>query len=307
MLNALTIDVEDYYHVTAFESVVRHEDWDRYESRVGGNTHRLLDILDKHGTKATFFVLGWVAEREPHLIRDIAKRGHEVACHGYSHRRIHTQTPVEFQKETKLAKRVIEDATGQPVIGYRAASYSITRRSLWALDILKEEGFLYDSSIFPVKHDLYGIPDSDRFCHVLDGQGGHGMVEFPPSTLRLVGINIPVAGGGYLRFFPYGITRWAVRHLNEGVSQPTVVYLHPWEIDPEQPRIRASFVSRFRHYNNLGKTEDRLRALLQDFEFGTMLEVLKAQGFLLLEGKKQAAHLPSQLSAVSCQPSAPES
>ncbi len=288
MLNALTIDVEDYYHVTAFESVVRREDWDRYESRVVPNTHRLLDLLGEHGTKATFFVLGWVAERELGLVRTIHERGHEVASHGYSHQRIHQQSPDKFRSETRRSKAILEDIIGKPVIGYRAASYSITIQSLWALDILKEEGFLYDSSIFPVRHDLYGIPGSSRFCHVLDGQGRHGMVEFPPSTLRLAGVNIPVAGGGYLRFFPYWITHWAVRQLNEKSFQPAVVYLHPWEVDPEQPRIQAGSVSRIRHYLNLAKTEDRLRSLIQDFSFGTMAEVLEARGLLKPEAKKQA-------------------
>jgi len=280
MLNALTIDVEDYYHVTAFESVIPYRDWERLESRVERNTHRLLDLLDEYKTKATFFVLGWVAERQPKLIRAIGEHGHEVAAHGYAHQRIDTQSPDQFREETRRSKRIIEDAIGEPIIGYRAASYSITAKTIWALDILKVEGFLYDSSIFPVWHDLYGIPGYNRTCHLLNGHGGSGMVEFPLSTLRLAGINIPIAGGGYLRFFPYGFTRWAITQLNEREHQPAVVYLHPWEIDPEQPRIRAGAISQFRHYTNLNKTEDRLKALLRDFAFGTMVEVVKAQGLL---------------------------
>jgi len=283
MLNALTIDVEDYYHVSAFESVIPYRDWEQFESRVERNTHRILDLLDRYKTKATFFVLGWVAERRPGLIRAISERGHEVASHGYAHQRIDTQSPDQFREETRRSKRIIEDAIGQPIIGYRAASYSITAKTIWALEILKEEGFLYDSSIFPVWHDLYGIPDYHRFCHLLNGHGGSEMVEFPLSTLRLAGINIPIAGGGYLRFFPYVFTRWAITQLNEKENQHAVVYLHPWEIDPEQPRIRASVISRFRHYNNLRRTEDRLKALLRDFTFGTMSEVLRKQGLLTVE------------------------
>ena len=280
MLNALTIDVEDYYHVSAFESVIPYRDWERLESRVEQNTHRILDLLDRYKTKATFFVLGWVAERRPGLIRAISKRGHEVASHGYAHQRIYTQSSDQFREETRRSKRIIEDAIGQPIFGYRAASYSITVKSIWALDILRDEGFLYDSSIFPVRHDLYGIPGYNRTCHLLNGHGGSGMVEFPLSTLRLAGINIPIAGGGYLRFYPYGFTRWAITQLNEKEGQPAVVYLHPWEIDPEQPRIPAGFRSRFRHYTNLNKTEDRLKALLRDFTFGTMSEVLRNRGLL---------------------------
>ena len=280
MLNALTIDVEDYYHVSAFESVIPYRDWERFESRVEQNTHRILDLLDQYKTKATFFVLGWVAERRPGLIRAISERGHEVASHGYAHQRIDTQSPDKFREETRRSKRIIEDTIGQPIYGYRAASYSITAKSMWALDILREEGFLYDSSIFPVWHDLYGIPGYNRTCHLLSGNGGSGMVEFPLSTLSLAGVHIPIAGGGYLRFFPYGFTRWAITQLNEKEGQPAVVYLHPWEVDPEQPRIRASVISRFRHYNNLNKTEYRLKALLGDFAFGTMSEVLRKQGLL---------------------------
>lgn len=274
-LNALTIDVEDYYQVSAFESVVRYDDWPRFESRVERNTYRILDLLDKHQTKATFFVLGWVAERQPVLVRAIQERGHEVASHGYSHRRIYTQTAVQFREETKRSKSILEDAIGQPVIGYRAASYSITSKSLWALDILMEEGFRYDSSIFPVRHDLYGIPGHKRFPHIVNDHGPGGMAEFPLSTIRVAGFNIPVAGGGYLRLFPYALTHWAIRRLNEKENQPAVVYLHPWEIDPDQPRLLGSRLSRFRHYVNLPKTEIRLECLLRDFKFTNMKTLFK--------------------------------
>jgi polysaccharide deacetylase family protein (PEP-CTERM system associated) len=278
MLNALTIDVEDYYHVSGFESSIRFEDWDRYESRVERNTQRLLDLLDTYRTKATFFILGWVAERHPHLVRTIQARGHELASHGYAHRRIYTQTPEEFRQETRHAIRILEDASGQRIFGYRAASYSITRASLWALEILQEEGFTYDSSIFPIHHDRYGIPGYQRFCHAVAGHGGNQLLEFPISTLRLAGSNIPIAGGGYFRLFPYAFIHWGIAHINAREHQPALVYFHPWEIDPGQPRIQASALSRFRHYVNLEKTEQRLVHLLRDFTFGTALAVLKDRG-----------------------------
>jgi polysaccharide deacetylase family protein (PEP-CTERM system associated) len=284
MLNALTIDVEDYYHVGAFASVIRPADWGQYESRVERNVHRLLDLLDAYQTRGTFFVLGWVAERNPRMLRAVHARGHEVASHGYAHQLIYTQTPDQFREETHRSKGIIEDAIGQLVIGYRAASYSITKESLWALRVLEEEGFRYDSSIFPVHHDRYGIPGSSRFCHPVDGQGGEGLVEFPPSTVRFMGVNLPVAGGGYFRIFPYVFTRWAIKHLNHKEYQPAVVYLHPWEIDPEQPRIRADALSRFRHYCNLMRTETRLQRLLREFTFGPMCSVLEGLGFLKHSG-----------------------
>ncbi len=280
MLNALTIDVEDYYQVSAFESVVPLADWERYESRVEKNTHRILDLLDAHTTTATFFVLGWVAERHPGLIRTLGARGHEVASHGYAHRRVYTQTPAQFRTETRRSKCLLEDTLGHPIRGYRAASYSITMHSLWALEVLREEGFVYDSSIFPIRHDLYGIPSHPRFCHMIPGQSDAPLVEFPLSTLRLGGTNFPIAGGGYLRLFPYAYTRWGLRYLNRREGQPAVVYLHPWELDPEQPRLPAGTLSRFRHYTNLHRMEERFVRLLQDFSFGTMSEVLQARGLL---------------------------
>ena len=269
----MTIDVEDYYHVSAFESVIPVNAWERYESRVERNTMRLLDIFEAHNVKATFFVLGWVAERHPELVRTLAAQGHEVASHGYSHRRIYTQTPAVFREETQRSKRLLEDCIGQPVRGYRAATYSITRQSLWALDILEEVGFEYDSSIFPIRHDLYGIPDYPRFCHRLNHHPR--LVEFPLSTVKVGRMTLPIAGGGYFRLFPYALTRWGIRRLNYREQQPATVYLHPWEIDPAQPRIAAGRLSRFRHYLNLSSTETRLRHLLQDIAFAPMAEVLQ--------------------------------
>jgi polysaccharide deacetylase family protein (PEP-CTERM system associated) len=273
MRNALSIDVEEYFHVSAFESVIRFEDWDRYESRVERNTHRILDLLDEYNTKATFFVLGWVAERHPELVHLIHRRGHEVASHGYAHKRIYLQSPEQFREETHRSKKIIEDIIGQPIIGYRAASYSITVESLWALEILAEEGFRYDSSIFPIRHDLYGIPGHQRFLHKLNGNGRRAIAEIPLSTVRMAGINFPVAGGGYLRLFPYAVNHLAILHLNRNEAQPVVVYFHPWEIDPDQPRIPAPWLSRFRHYTNLSRMEDKVRSLLARLSFAPIREV----------------------------------
>jgi polysaccharide deacetylase family protein (PEP-CTERM system associated) len=277
MLNALTIDVEDYYHVTGFESIIPRADWDRYESRVERNTHRLLDLLDVYGTKATCFVLGWVAERQPHLVRTIHARGHEVASHGYAHQRVYTQSPAQFRQETQRSLKLLEDLIGVRVHGYRAASYSITSASLWALDILGEAGLTYDSSIFPIHHDRYGIPGYPRFCHVIAGYGGGQLIEFPISTARWAGANVPIAGGGYFRLFPYAMIAWGLRSINQRDRQSALIYLHPWEIDPDQPRIAAGAVARFRQYVNLQKTEAKLSRMLQEFRFGTMLEVLRHQ------------------------------
>lgn len=276
MRNALTIDIEDYYHVSAFEKVVRREDWEHYESRVEQNTERVLAMLDEMHVKATFFILGWVAEQYPHLVRRIVSAQHEVACHGYTHRRIYTLTPEEFRHEIRQAKRLIEDAGGAPVMGYRAPSYSVTAQSLWALEILLEEGFKYDSSIFPIRHDLYGIPGHERFAHRLGPQGLRSLVELPLSTVRVCGVNIPVAGGGYLRILPYAITHFGIRYLNHYERQPAIVYFHPWEIDAAQPRLQASWKSRVRHYTNLRRMEAKLRRLLASFAFAPIREVYAA-------------------------------
>lgn len=279
-VNAMSVDVEDYFHVAALSNAISRDDWDGMSARVEQNTHRLLRVFDETDTRATFFVLGWVAERYPQLVREIHARSHEVACHGYSHKLVYEQTPEEFRAETLRSKQLLEDITGVPVQGYRAASYSITLRSRWALDILVEAGFAYDSSIFPVRHDLYGMPGAQRFPHVLDTELGAKLVEFPPSTARLLGQNVPASGGGYFRLYPYALSRWLIRRVNEGESQPAVFYLHPWEVDPEQPRVQASWRSNFRHYNNLEKCECRLRRLLDDFRFGTLRDVLAQRGLL---------------------------
>jgi polysaccharide deacetylase family protein (PEP-CTERM system associated) len=359
-INLLTVDLEDYFQVHAFSSVIRYEDWDNYESRLERNTDRLLEILNNsishqpsaishlnspcampsapcslspcayrlapHGAaRATFFVLGWIAERYPSLIRRIQNQGHEIASHGYAHQLIYNQTIVEFREDIRKAKAILEDITGSEVIGYRAPSYSITNKSQWAFKVLMEEGFKYDSSLFPIHHDFYGFPNAPRFPFVISMNGSnnfefqmlnfdlqetqssvnptnssnpinpsnpsaspqhndtphsafripHSIVEFPLSTVRLFGQNIPISGGGYFRLFPYPIIRKGLKRINEQEKQPFIFYIHPWELDFEQPRIDgARWKSQFRHYVNLNKTEDRFKKLLADFRFSAISDVL---------------------------------
>jgi polysaccharide deacetylase family protein (PEP-CTERM system associated) len=274
IVNAMSVDVEDYFHVSAFDGVVSRSDWPQMPSRVVDNTRRLLDLFDAHQVRATFFVLGWVAERHPDLVRAIAARGHEVASHGYGHHLIYTQTEAAFRDDVSRAKRLLEDAVGVPVGGYRAPSFSVTAQSLWALDVLVEEGYWYDASIFPIRHDRYGIPSSPRHPYVIQ-RNGRELTEVPGSTVRVGPVNLPVAGGGYFRLLPYFWTRWGIAHLNAREQRAAIFYIHPWEIDPAQPRLPASRVSRFRHYRNLHKTEARLRALVTDFRFGTIASLLQ--------------------------------
>jgi len=278
--NALTVDVEDYFHVAALAPSVHRDSWISRESRVVGNTQKLLAIFEEFDVRGTFFVLGWVAERYPQLVRDIAAHGHEIACHGYSHRLVYEQSPQEFYQETHRAKNLLQEITGSAVLGYRAASYSIVRESLWALDILVELGFVYDSSIFPVRHDRYGIHDAERAPHRMATPTGKSIVEWPLATARILGFRLPVAGGGYFRLFPYGLSRWGLASINRRELRPFVFYLHPWEIDPAQPRVSASWLSRFRHYTNLGKCEERLRRLLAEFRFSTARDGLAQLGLL---------------------------
>lgn len=278
IVNAMSVDVEDYFHVSAFDRVVPRDAWDAFERRVERNTERLLALFDERQVGATFFVLGWVAERHRPLVRRIAAAGHEVACHGYGHRLIYDQTPVEFAEDVRRAKWMLEDLVGLPVRGYRAPSYSITARSLWALDILVEAGFEYDASVFPVHHDRYGMPGAPREIHRLERPGG-SLIEVPPSTVRLLGVNLPVAGGGYFRILPYWWTRWGIGRVNGRERRPVIFYLHPWEIDPDQPRLRADALGRFRHYRNLHQTERRLRRLCTEFSFAPIQQVLETHGF----------------------------
>lgn len=277
MINALTIDVEDYFHVTAFERQIKPAEWGGYPLRVEGNTLRILDMLDEFALKATFFVLGWVAERLPALIKEIRRRGHEIACHGYGHQLVYRLSPQEFRQDISRAKSLLEDICGERIHGYRAPSYSITTRSLWALDILVEEGFTYDSSIFPITHDIYGIPGGKRFPHEISTHAGK-IQEFPISTFPLkVGCwksQLPICGGGYLRLFPAALVARAIQAINITEKQPVIVYFHPWEIDPAQPRIRAGVKSCFRHYLNLERMELKVRHLLDNFRFSSAQDVL---------------------------------
>jgi polysaccharide deacetylase family protein (PEP-CTERM system associated) len=274
-LNALTFDVEEYFQVEAFSALVDRGAWSHLPSRVVACTERILDLLDAHGTSATFFVLGWVAERQPGLVRAIRARGHELACHGYGHRPIGALAPDEFRADVRRAKRTLEDAAGTAVIGYRAPTFSVVRETLWALDVLVDEGFQYDSSIFPIHHDRYGVPDAPRAPHRIALPGGGEIVEFPVSTLRVAGQNLPFSGGGYFRLAPYSLIRAALRRTNEHDRIPAMVYLHPWEIDPGQPRFAAPALTRFRHYVNLGRTAAKLDRLLGDFAFAPAARVLR--------------------------------
>ena len=339
--NILSIDLEDYFMVSAFEDVVRRENWERYESRIEHNTYHLLEILDNiqppcenntpstddsepsihRSLKATFFCLGWAAERFPNLIKAIHYQGHEIASHGYNHRMLTSMSRKEFREDIRKSKAILEDLIGERIIGYRAPSYSITQRTIWALEILAEEGFLYDSSIFPIHHDRYGIPNAPR--HPFYIEFGHAdvlsqlkipkylnkiirsddqiraknlnsnrhdpapcplppassdfIIEFPLTTIRLFGLNIPFAGGGYFRLFPLWFTLWAVRRVSRNDNGPLIFYMHPWEIDPGQPKIYGiSFISRFRHYSNIKKTEARLKKILRVTPFSTFCTNIKA-------------------------------
>ena len=279
-LNAFTVDVEDYFHVAALSSAIPRDTWATRELRVEANTDRLLGILEERRIRATFFVLGWVAERTPTLVRRIAAAGHEVACHGYSHKLVYTQTPAEFREETVRAKSCLEDTLGHSVLGYRAASFSVTRQSLWALDVLIDLGFRYDSSIFPIHHDLYGIPGATPEPHRVTAPSGRTIAEFPMSAASFFGLHVPVSGGGYFRILPYWLTRAGLKQINEKSKRPFAFYLHPWELDPGQPRIKVGAFSRFRHYTNLSRCEARLRRVLGEFAFGSMEEALQQRGLL---------------------------
>ncbi|HWQ37240.1 MAG TPA: XrtA system polysaccharide deacetylase [Burkholderiales bacterium] len=276
----MTVDVEDYFHVSALAPSIDRNTWSSRQSRVVGNTRRLLALFEEFGVRGTFFVLGWVGERFPQLVKEIAARGHEIACHGFSHRLVYEQSPKEFREETVRSKKLLEDISGSEVLGYRAASYSIVEESLWALDILAELGFVYDSSIFPVRHDRYGIPDAERRPHRMTTPNGSAILEWPLATASIFGLRLPVAGGGYFRLFPYWLSRWGLESINGREARPFIFYLHPWEIDPGQPRVPASWLSRFRHYTNLHKCEERLRRLLGEFEFAPAREGLAQLGLL---------------------------
>lgn len=274
-LNAFTVDVEDYFHVAALAPAISRDSWPQREYRVERNTECLLEVLAERGVHGTFFVLGWVAERSPGLVRAIAAAGHEVACHGYSHELIYRQSRAQFREETARAQGLLQDAIGQAVLGYRAASFSVVRDTLWALDEMIDLGFRYDSSIFAIRHDRYGIPDASPVPGRVTAPSGRSILEFPMAPANFFGLKIPVTGGGYFRIFPYRLTLAGLRRIN-AAGRPFAFYLHPWEIDPEQPRITVGTLSRFRHYTNLARCRERLRRLLGEFEFGPMGQVLQS-------------------------------
>lgn len=296
MLNALSVDVEDYFHASSLSRYFPRDTWDSLEHRVGDNTSQLLDLLDETQTSGTFFVLGWVAERYPEIVRNIDRRGHEVACHGYSHRLIYDQSIAEFESETRLAKDILEQIIGKPVIGYRGASFSVTEKSRWALETIASLGFIYDSSIYPVRHDRYGIRSESILPRVHDLKAGK-LVEVPPGVLEVGKFRLPIGGGGYFRLFPYSLTRTAVKRANKN-STPFVFYIHPWEIDEGQPRAVAKWHTKFRHYTNISKVGGRLSQLLSEFQFAPVCEVLRS-GQYMTSGSFSAGFIPT----VCCQDS----
>jgi len=262
----MTIDVEDYFHVSAFASHIAREDWDRLPCRVERNVDSILATLEEHGAHATYFMLGWVAERYPGLVRRIVRQGHELASHGYAHRRATEQSRQEFRQDITRAKALLEDIGGVMVQGYRAPSFSIGQGNLWALECLSETGYRYSSSIYPIRHDHYGMPGAPRFAFY--PESGRGLLELPVTTVRLFNRNLPAGGGGYFRLLPYGISRWCLKRVNTVDRQPCIFYFHPWEIDPGQPRQRGiGLKTRFRHYVNLSAMERRVRALFRDFQW----------------------------------------
>ncbi len=291
VVNALTVDVEDYFHVSVFDGVVPRSRWDTLESRVCANTERVLRILDEAGVRGTFFVLGCVASKFPPLVARIAACGHEIASHGYAHRLVYDQTPSAFRDDVVRAKTVLEDAAGTEVCGYRAPSYSITPKSLWALDVLIQAGYRYDASVFPIHHDRYGIPVSGRRAYRVERSRGT-ILEIPGAVTRWCGVNLPVGGGGYFRILPYAWTRWGLKRINEVEARGAVFYLHPWELDPGQPRLHAGPLSRFRHYRNLHLTEARLRRLLDEFAFAPVRSMVFEQESAACTADGMAVALP---------------
>ena len=274
-LNAMSFDVEDYFQVQAFADVCDRARWDGYESRVERNTNLILDLLAEHGTRATFFTLGWIAERHPAIVRRVVAEGHELASHGYAHHRVDQQTPEQFRADIRETKKILEGTAGVPIRGYRAATFSVGASTPWAFRVLEEEGYAYSSSVYPVAHDNYSNPDAPRFAYRPEGTSN--LWEYPISTIRLGGRNIPCGGGGYFRLAPYAAFRRAIAHINEREHQSAIFYLHPWEVDPDQPRPEGvSLKSRVRHYLNLSRTVPRLKRLLQDFRWDRIDRVFAA-------------------------------
>jgi polysaccharide deacetylase family protein (PEP-CTERM system associated) len=275
-----TVDVEDYFQVSAFESVISREDWGRYESRVEASTSRILEIAEAAGTRGTFFILGWVAQQLPGLIRRIQAAGHEIGCHSQWHRLVYELGPGKFRQDLRESRDTLEQITGEPVRLYRSPSFSITERSLWALEILLEEGFDTDSSIYPVRHDRYGIPDAPVSPHRIQTPSGQ-IREFPGLVSHVGGLRVPAGGGGYLRLFPWMLTQHLLKSIRRE-GRPLNIYIHPWEVDPDQPRISAGWKSRFRHYQNLKSTSGKLQNLLTEFRLTTMSDVLSSMDLPLI-------------------------
>ncbi|MBI5451158.1 MAG: DUF3473 domain-containing protein [Gammaproteobacteria bacterium] len=274
--HALTVDVEDYYHATAVESVLPRSQWQDLPERVQDNTRKVLELFAASGVQATFFVLGVVARRHPGLIREIVLAGHEVACHGLSHKLVYQQSPEEFASETRDAKKIIEDAIGDEISGYRAASYSITRRSLWALDVLAEAGFKYDSSIFPIRHDRYGLTGVEINPHCAKTPAGYAIMEWPITVTNILGFTLPVTGGGYFRLYPEILSRYLFRYVSARQQRRFMFYFHPWEIDRDHPEVGLKGFSRFRHYNNIERYAGRIKRLLAEFEFSPVKEIVES-------------------------------
>jgi polysaccharide deacetylase family protein (PEP-CTERM system associated) len=271
--NALTIDVEDYFQVSAFAPYIARGDWERRECRVERNIERILALLARHEAKATFFALGWIAERYPQMIRTIVAQGHELASHGYGHERASELSPAAFSADIERAKGILEDLGGTAVAGYRAPSFSIDARNLWAFDCLGRAGYRYSSSVYPIRHDHYGMPEAPRFAHPVAG----GLIEIPVTTVRVLNRNLPASGGGYFRLLPYALSRWMLRRVNSDEGEAAIFYFHPWEIDVDQPRVAGIDArTRFRHYVNLGRMEGRLERLLGDFRWGRMDDIFMA-------------------------------
>ena len=274
IVNGMSVDVEEYFQVQALSERISRPQWSTFPHRVEASVTRILELFDQFETRATFFVLGWIAKRHPDLVREISKHGHEVASHGWEHKPADQQTRLEFREDILRSKKLLEDIAGVPVIGYRAASFSINSTNLWAFDELENCGYLYSSSIYPIRHDIYGMPDAPRFPF-FTGKSGT-MIEWPGTTLDLAGMRLPCGGGGFFRIVPYRLFRWALRRVRAVDHQPCLFYFHPWEIDPMQPRIRGlSLKSRLRHYANLHKTEPRLRLLLEDFQWDRFDKLLQ--------------------------------
>lgn len=280
--NAFTVDVEDYFQVSAFAPHIPRSEWATRECRVERNVDRLLELLDAHRVQATFFTLGWIAERHPGVVREIVARGHELASHGYGHERAGDLDRTAFFADVDRARRLLQDVGGVPVLGYRAPSFSIDERNLWAFDSLARAGYRYSSSIYPIRHDHYGMPDAPRFAH----RAHADVIEIPATTLRLAGRNLPSSGGGYFRLLPYAVSRWMLQQVHRRDGQPAVFYCHPWEIDADQPRVPGIGArTRFRHYVNLGRMPARLDRLLGDFAWGRMDHI-----FLPAAPAAQAVH-----------------